>query len=236
MWECGKRKHCWPVISDASVHSVVWWSLFKAAQVSLSLLHLPYNKNTFGCCAIEVVVTDRESWLLSGMRVNQSRLVQSNLWQETTSLWDTPAVHLYTAQHHKQLNSGGKIYCSCQERNRFPFYNLSGREDHTNAPLFPQYCSLVWISLLSLLLLSVFPPYTHTHRVPWWLRPITTLRRLHNRAQCPQWYHSVPNIPQSSRAQDKQGMVFEVPAQFQLPLHLKLHIQPIKEQHKSMTA
>ncbi len=108
----------------------------------------------------EVVVSDWESWLLSGM--NQSRLAQSNLWQETTSLWDTPAVHLYAAQHHKQLNSGGYIYCSCQGRNMFPFYNFSGKDDHTNAPLF----SPLLLTCLNLSPLSSAPvSFPSVHRL-----------------------------------------------------------------------
>lgn len=124
------------------------------------------------------------------MSMNQSRLVQSNLWQETTSLWDTPAVHLYTAQHHKQRNSGGKIYCSCQGRNMFPFYNFSGREDHTNASLFPSLL-LTRLNLSALSSAPVSFPSVHTLKgfpgdcVPLlsWDRCTTELHRL-----CPKCY------------------------------------------------
>lgn len=69
------------------------------------------------------------------------------------------------------------------------------------------YCSLVWISLFSLFRLCQFSPSTHTQGVPWWLRPITSKWQLHNRAECPQWYHSVHHIPKSRSVQDKQDLV-----------------------------
>lgn len=123
--------------------------------------------NKSGCSnteqSSEVVVSDREPRLLSGMSRNQSRSVQSNLWQETTSLWDTPAVHLYAAQHHKQLNSGGLELLQLSGEKYVSIFPLSVAEKTIQIRLyFPHYCSLVWISLLPLLLLSVFPQYTHS--------------------------------------------------------------------------
>lgn len=113
------------------------------------------------------MVSDGALRLLSGMSVNHSRSVQSNLWQETTSLWDTPAAHLYASQHHKQLDRGGG-------RGGLDLPQLSGEKYVSIFPLsvaektkqmllyFPHYCSLVWISLL----LSVFPQRTHSRGSP----------------------------------------------------------------------
>lgn len=91
-------------------HSTVWkppkegWAFLK---IQYFTLQWEINLDAVIQSKAQRLWSMTESWLLSGMSMNQSRLVQSNLWQETTSLWDTPAVHLYAAQHHKQLNSGG---------------------------------------------------------------------------------------------------------------------------------
>lgn len=97
--------------------------------------------------------------LLSGMSMNQSRLVQSNLWQETTSLWDTPAVHLYAVQQHKQLSTGGSTYCSCQGRNMFPFFHFPWQRR-------PYKCSSISLAIAhsfeSLRFCQFSPQYKHS--------------------------------------------------------------------------
>lgn len=122
----------------------------------------PCNRKST-CCSdteqsSEVVVSDGAFRLLSGMSVNQSRSVQSNLWQETTSLWDTPAAHLYASQHHKQLSRGegragggvdlpqlsGEKYVSIF----FPPLSVAKKTKQMLLH-FPHYCSLVWIPLFS---------------------------------------------------------------------------------------
>lgn len=111
---------------------------------------LLYNRKST-CCSSreqssEVVVSDGAFQLLSGMSTNHSRSVQSNLWQETTSLWDTPAAHLYASQHHKQLDrgggeaagvGGGRSTAAVRGEICFHFSTFSGRDDQTIAALFP---------------------------------------------------------------------------------------------------
>lgn len=110
---------------------------------------LLYNRKST-CCSnpeqsSEVVASDGALQLLSGMSRNQSCSVQSNLWQETTSLWDTPAAHLYASQHHKQLDRGGgrggagEVRSTAAVRGEicFHFSTFSGWDDQTIAALFP---------------------------------------------------------------------------------------------------
>lgn len=124
------------------------------------------------CCSnreqgSEVVASDGAFRLLSGMSVNQSRLVQSNLWQETTSLWDTPAAHLYASQHHKQLDrggvgSGGLDLPQLSGEKYVSIFPLSVAETTKQSLLyFPHYCSLVWIPPL-----VSFPPVHTLKRLP----------------------------------------------------------------------
>lgn len=165
--------------------------------------------------------------------MNQSRLVQSNLWQETTSLWDTPTVHLYAAQHHKQHNAGVRSTVAVRGEICFHFTTSVAEKTIQTLLYFPHYCLLVWISLLSLLLtvMSVFPQYAHSEEFPGDCIPLlsgdcctTELRR-----QCPQWYHSNSHIAKSSSVQVKWDL--EASTVLNQPYHFCLKKQDLKEMY-----
>lgn len=86
--------------------------------------------------SFEVVVGGTESQLFSGMSMNQCCMVQSNLWQETTSLWDTPRS---TSTQHNIINSSTQgVKSTIAVRGEICFYfTTSVAEKTIQKPPFP---------------------------------------------------------------------------------------------------
>lgn len=126
------------------------------------------------------MVSDGAFRLLSGMSVNQSRSVQSNLWQETTSLWDTPAAHLYASQHHKQLSRGegrgGRSTAAVRGEMCFHFF------PHFLWQRRPNKCCSISLTIAHSFESLCSPPVLALKRFPPPACPITAQRLLHDRA------------------------------------------------------
>lgn len=121
------------------------------AYLKITRYSTTLNKCEFSATeqSLEVVVSGRVSWLLSGMSMNQNHLVQSNLWQETTSLWDAPQS---TSMPHNIISSSTQgVKSTVAVRGEICFHFTTSVAEKTIQMLlyFPHYCSLVWISLLS---------------------------------------------------------------------------------------
>lgn len=153
----------------------------------------------------EVVAGDRELWLLSDMSMNQSRMVQSNLWQETTSLWDTPAVHLCAAQHHKQLGSGGLDLLKLSGEKWVSILQLQWQR-RPNAPLFPSLLlTRLNLSPLSLSHASVRFPSVHTlKRFPGGCVPLHPESAAQQSCSTgvPRDTHHIPTLPRQEMCKD----------------------------------